>query len=460
MRTRREFGQLIFGGSSSIPTSQRYGVYGGGNASCQRGITTKDSWEPSPGKYRTEILIDGNGTPGEYNCDMPIASGTRVVVLMFSTQAVILPISSLILDAASQDAAAKDADVRKDLSDEITVRGEEIKADAVQDSKLYTDQTVNSMSTTIADTYQSKSDMASYATTSQLEQTSEDITSTFTASLNEKGKTYIGQPAPPYNVGDVWIEPETGMSYTCTTARESGSYSSSDWTKHDAFVSSIIRQDVDGITVGNSMTDYEARVSASGRFQILYNSNGLLDIYGNSGNVFIANAWKGSSGTELVLQSYDGNSHVRVGNQRVYFTSPTGTFQTPSNPIYDYATFGNVTKLLGCIVLYNNASGNSGTVTINNINLTSYAMLEIVFLDGGGRQNTVRVHEPKSGRTCTMSRVVYGGSTVYATTDVLSITSNSITRSSSNRGNANLSNEGNYIGTSTELKITQIIGWG
>lgn len=459
MRTRREFGQLIFGGSSSIPTAQRYGVYGGGNASCQRGTTTKDSWEPSPGKYRTEILIDGNDTPGEYNCDMPIASGTRVVVLMFSTQGVILPISSLILDAASQDAAAQDADVRKDLSNEITARGEGIKADAVQDSKLYTDQTVNSLSTTIADTYQSKSDMASYATTSQLEQTSENITSTFTASLNEKGKTYIGQPSPPYNVGDVWIEPETGMSYTCTTARETGSYSSSDWTKHDAFVSSIIRQDVDGITVGNSMTDYEARVSASGRFQILYKSKDLLDIFGNGGNVFIANAWQGNSGTELVLQSYNGNSHVRVGDQRVYFTSPTGTFQTPSTSIYDYAELGNVTRLLGGVVLYNNSSGNSGTVTTDYY-ITSYAMLEIVFLDGGGRQNTVRVHEPKSGRTCTMSRVVYGGSTVYVTTDVLSITSNGITRSSSNRGFANVSNEGNYVSTSTELKITQIIGWG
>lgn len=459
MRTRREFGQLIFGGSSNIPTAQRYGVHGGGNASCQRGTTTKDSWEPSPGKYRTEILIDGNDTPGEYNCDMPIASGTRVVVLMFSTQGVILPISSLILDAASQDAAAQDADVRQDLSNEITKRGEEIKAGAVQDSKLYTDQTVNSLSTTIADTYQSKSDMASYATTSQLEQTSEDITSTFTASLNEKGKTYIGQPSPPYNVGDVWIKPETGMSYTCTTARETGSYSSSDWTKHDAFVSSIIRQDVDGITVGNSMTDYEARVSASGRFQILYKSKDLLDIFGNGGNVFIANAWQGSSGTELVLQSYNGNSHVRVGDQRVYFTSPTGTFQTPYPSIGDYALFGNVTRLLGGIVLYNNSSGNSGTVT-TDYNITSYAMLEIVFLDGGGRQNTVRVHDPKSGRTCTMSRVVYGGSTVYVTTDVLSITSKGITRSSSNRGVANISNEGNYVSTSTELKITQIIGWG
>ena len=59
-----------------------------------------------------------------------------------------------------------------------------------------------------------------------------------------------------------------------------------------------------------------------------------------------------------------------------------------------------------------------------------------------------------------MSRVVYGGSTVYVTTDILSITSYSITRSSSNRGNANIYNEGNHVGTSTELKITQIIGWG
>lgn len=457
MRTRREFGQLIFGGSSSIPTAQRYGVYGGGNASCQRGTTTKDSWEPSPGKYRTEILIDGNDTPGEYNCDMPIAASTRVVVLMFSTQAVILPISSLILNAASQDAAAQDADVRKDLSDEITKRGEVIKADAVQDSKLYTDQTVNSLSTTIADTYQSKSDMASYATTSQLEQTSEDITSTFTASLNEKGKTYIGQPSPPYNVGDVWIEPDTGMSYTCTTARESGSYSSSDWTKHDAFVSSIIRQDVDGITVGNSMTDYEARVSASGRFQVLKGSMSVLDMYASGSTAIIGNG--NSNLSSLQIQSYGSNAMLKMSAETgVVVSAMNGLRTSVSNVSIPSRDEG---KVLGGTLLYSNPSGTQGSISLS-MSASTFNVLEFVYGDGS-RYLTGRLYSP-NGKTVSLSRNVYSTETseLHMATNVYSVSGSSVSLLTSYCSQGSIRANGTCVANQSGvlLRVYQVIGWG
>lgn len=488
MRTRREFGQLIFGGSSSIPTAQRYGVYGGGNASCQRGTTTKDSWEPSPGKYRTEILIDGNDTPGEYNCDMPIASGTRVVVLMFSTQAVILPISSLILDAASQDAAAQDADVRKDLSDEITKRGEVIKADAVQDSKLYTDQTVNSLSTTIADTYQSKSDMGSYATTSDLTQTSEEITATFTQSLATKGRTYVGQPTPPYYEGDVWIDAENGVAYECASTRESGSYSQSDWSASKSFVSTIIRNSVNGVEVGKVDSGYKTRLSAYS-MDVLNGSGNSVASYGDIARIGLENStniqvssdgidFDKNGNTALRISQNLGSSYIKaVGSAGMNvgcFDKGTGvlilgshdsaavlhnydkTFKDSSSSYMDYST----TALLGASRLYQNGSGTQGSFTLS-IDASYFSFLEFVYGDGS-RIMTKRIYNP-DGETFAIDRTVYSSANteLHIGVNVYSISGKAVNLVSANSGGGIFSTSSNYILSDQNyfLRVYQVIGW-
>lgn len=52
------------------------------------------------------------------------------------------------------------------------------------------------------------------------------------SSVNSKSKVFTSQPVPPYSVGDLWISStSSGNNMVCTTARATGSYTASDWTK-------------------------------------------------------------------------------------------------------------------------------------------------------------------------------------------------------------------------------------
>ena len=46
---------------------------------------------------------------------------------------------------------------------------------------------------------------------------------------NEKKRVFVSQPVPPYDVGDLWAQGSTGDLMRCKTARDSGSFVSSDW---------------------------------------------------------------------------------------------------------------------------------------------------------------------------------------------------------------------------------------
>lgn len=45
----------------------------------------------------------------------------------------------------------------------------------------------------------------------------------------QKRRIFVAQPAPPYEVGDLWVEGSNGDIKKCKTARATGSYTASDW---------------------------------------------------------------------------------------------------------------------------------------------------------------------------------------------------------------------------------------
>lgn len=47
----------------------------------------------------------------------------------------------------------------------------------------------------------------------------------------EKNRIFTTTPAPPYDVGDLWVQGASGDIMRCKTARESGTFTSSDWEK-------------------------------------------------------------------------------------------------------------------------------------------------------------------------------------------------------------------------------------
>lgn len=168
-----------------------------------------------------------------------------------------------------------------------------------------------------------------YATKTQLTQTSSDLKATFTAGLNTKGKLYVDRPNPPYYVGDVYIDTETGDTYVCTVTRESGSYVSSDWSSRDPIVSGYVRQSVGGVEVGLSGSSYTANIANSG-FSIERNGvvfTSLYDGYAQLGNVLII----------------DSGSSCNIGPvSRIGTNSPEGTgFTQNSFSVSDAVDFFN-----------------------------------------------------------------------------------------------------------------------
>lgn len=70
----------------------------------------------------------------------------------------------------------------------------------------------------------------------------EDAQDTASASLTEaqsKGKIFVVQPTPPYDVGDLWFNDTNSVIKVCMTARASGNYVASDWVKRDKYIDEI-----------------------------------------------------------------------------------------------------------------------------------------------------------------------------------------------------------------------------
>lgn len=70
----------------------------------------------------------------------------------------------------------------------------------------------------------------------------EDAQDTASASLTEaqaKGRIFVVQPTPPYDVGDLWFNDTNSVIKVCMTARASGDYVASDWVKRDKYIDEI-----------------------------------------------------------------------------------------------------------------------------------------------------------------------------------------------------------------------------
>ena len=66
------------------------------------------------------------------------------------------------------------------------------------------------------------------------EMTSTPPDSVFDA-IDGKAQIFVKQPTTPYDVGDLWFDSSSADIMTCTTARKSGNFNSSDWEKRNKY---------------------------------------------------------------------------------------------------------------------------------------------------------------------------------------------------------------------------------
>lgn len=90
-----------------------------------------------------------------------------------------------------------------------------------------------------------------------------------------KRRVFVSQPVPPYDVGDLWCEGNSGDIKTCTTAKAEGAFVATDWEKLNKYT-----DDTAVTTLNNSLTQQEIfnRLTNNGETQGIYLSNGKLYI--------------------------------------------------------------------------------------------------------------------------------------------------------------------------------------
>ena len=160
-----------------------------------------------------------------------------------------------------------------------------------------------------------------------------------------KRRVFVSTPVPPYDVGDLWAQGESGDIMRCKTARQSGAYVSSDWEKASKYTDDSAVADLDlaldqwgifnrltnngeteGVYLENGQLYISFSIARGGTLKLggIKNENGLFEIYDNDGKLVgrIDNAgaqfWKGSEWLrieESLLTGGHGGSSGSGGTQ-------------------------------------------------------------------------------------------------------------------------------------------------
>lgn len=83
---------------------------------------------------------------------------------------------------------------------------------------------------------------------------------------------FTSQPVPPYKIGDTWTQ--SGATYFCTTARDSGAFTANDWTMQQLTITSLDN---------NIQTDLKNSVKTTGTYKgVTLNDAGLTATAGST----------------------------------------------------------------------------------------------------------------------------------------------------------------------------------
>ena len=113
---------------------------------------------------------------------------------------------------------------------------------------------------------------------------------------DSKRRVFVAQPTPPYDVGDLWAQGNTGDLMRCKTSRASGNYSASDWELASKYIDENTAQEKADTALKDAKTyaDGAAKAAVDAQtFMDIFNkwtNNGQEQgIYAENG-VFVINA--------------------------------------------------------------------------------------------------------------------------------------------------------------------------
>ena len=150
---------------------------------------------------------------------------------------------------------------------------------------------------------------------------------------NEKKRVFVSQPAPPYDVGDLWAQGSAGDLMRCKTARSSGSFVSADWE--------LATKYVDEKKAGSIAQNKVNAQTQEDIFNKLTNNGLLQGLYMQDDNLYI-NASYIKSGKIVV----EGATYLRptYGDCVEMLRSVLFPDKYPQKPFYDVDGNGVINK--------------------------------------------------------------------------------------------------------------------
>lgn len=383
--SRLDYSQLLFGDKLYRRSIMTMGTGGdmqtvtgisGGNAQTRYGVAVADS-----ANGYLDVLLDGDTQSVSIPCDEIINEGDRVCVIICGNSVKVMPITARIIDKAYREAVAEserlvgdvnkafdeykaehkltDDDITSEFTQTKTELSNEISGALDEGGALYSswsalNQTVDGIQTQVGEALEADSHLLQRMST--VEQTSTQLQTTVTT-LDEQ-------------VGEV--SSQVTQTSTELTAK---------FDTLDSNVSSMIRQNAEGINVGYDDGSADTQIAPSGTS---FNIDGVpyIQLVPNRGASLITS---GDSDFQISRSGTTGTTGIAIHDG--WITSHNGRDVPLSEPTA--AVNPNSAQIYGAVCVFVNDSG-LATATLS-IASSKFRWIDVLIKTPGGQSIVVRV---------------------------------------------------------------------
>ena len=216
------------------------------------------------------------------------------------------------------------------------------------------------------------------------------------ATADGKVRCFGATPTPPYDIGDIWMQGNSGDILRCQTARQTGSYQASDWVKASKYT--------DDTAANQAKQDAAEAAKTATNFLEFTPQNGLIVRHDSLPG-------KRVQITNDGIRVTDGSSMVNIQSNAISITDGAGSCSISSGAI----TFHGIRNKQE---LWYNSETTFAAQTIRPSGLSDYSALLILFrsqkggtwFSGGGNAGIVSMIVPVNGVEMSM---VYPWNTVH-----------------------------------------------
>lgn len=344
-----------------------------------------------------------------------------------------------------------------DIATEVSDRKTAVSG-AVSESKAYTDQQADSISSTVEKNVMN-SVGETYATKSEVTQTASGLEVKITSAVGtaNDAKTAADSAADDASTAlNTANSAKTAASNAAKTATDYLKYSSSGLEIGNSNLDANVLIAPTGVNIRNGETTCADFTSEGINFYKTDGSN-LLSFLPHSGMATI----QSTAGVSLCL---DSKTSIQLNNMGTK-NPPVLNNYTPFIITANGNIANNVTYLTGGICIYANTSGSNGSINLklsSSKNISDYRWVDIFFKDGasGTRNFCQRVSNPASGKGFSLFRIVHNSDgTYYVAVNMYTWTTRGMTIGAAGQGYFNTSNQCGQAGDGGQLYVTQVIGW-